>query len=91
MSDLWVEAERLASGYQSYFMTHESLEDDSVVYLVHDTVLDGCRAQGKTSKEAIDNLNNARADFIHALLELGLPLPGTYRVAIECRFCGKAQ
>ena len=75
MGNPWEQAEHLAS--QSYAITIErdSLSDRRIVYLVRNRELPGCKAEGATLDQAKANLDDARVDYIHALLEEGLPIP----------------
>jgi antitoxin HicB len=52
-------------------------ENDEIYYMAFHPELPGCMAQGDTVEEAIASLNEARADYIKALLEweLEVPLP----------------
>ena len=44
-------------------------------YMAVHTELEGCMAQGNTPAEAVQNLTEARRDYINALLDEGLEIP----------------
>jgi predicted RNase H-like HicB family nuclease len=75
MDDLWEKAERLASRLYPITIERDHLSDGSVVYLARNPELPGCKAQGTSIQEATTNLEKAQVDYIHALLESGLPVP----------------
>jgi predicted RNase H-like HicB family nuclease len=49
--------------------------DGNDIFLSKCPELLGCMAQGKTIKEAMDNIENSRVDYIYFLLEDNLPVP----------------
>lgn len=49
--------------------------DDQICYMAYHHELPGCKAQGATWQEAIASLNEARRDYIAALLEDGMEIP----------------
>jgi len=60
--------------YTVIVVLEESTEGEPV-YLAQSPELEGCFGQGKTVSEADENLHAARVDYIHSLLEDGLPVP----------------
>ena len=67
--------------------TIEVLEDETTsggrIYLARNPELEGCMAQGATIQEAIDNLTDARIEFIESLLEDGEPIPKVMPLAFS--------
>jgi predicted RNase H-like HicB family nuclease len=49
--------------------------DGRPVYMARTPELEGCFGQGETIDDAVNNLYEARVDFIQSLLEDGLPIP----------------
>jgi predicted RNase H-like HicB family nuclease len=69
------QAEELAARpYSMRLIPDNSIPGESL-YLALNPELDGCMAQGRTSKEALDYLDEVRIDHIEHLLEHGLPVP----------------
>lgn len=59
-------------------------------YIAFCPILRGCVSQGKTRKEAVDNLKLAIKDYIECLVEDGLSIPTeigkeTVRVAVTAK------
>ena len=69
MGNLWEQAEHLASLSYTITIEGDRLSDGRIVYLVRNPELPGCKAEGATIDEAKANLDEARVDYIHALLE----------------------
>lgn len=57
--------------------------DGKPVYVVSHPELPGCMAQGDTIGEAMDNLKDARIEYILSLLEDRLPVPFPHSRAAE--------
>ena len=79
-NDFRDKAERLALLPYSVVVIRDEDSDGNPVFLAVNTELDGCMADGKTSEEAIENLKDARADYIQVLLLSGEPVPTPYVV-----------
>lgn len=74
-NDFWAKAEKLAERpYVTEVMLDETT-DGQHIYVARAPELEGCMAQGKTDEEAVLSLSEARIDYIHSLLEDGLPIP----------------
>jgi predicted RNase H-like HicB family nuclease len=73
--ELWDQAEQLASRPYEITIEGDTLSDGQIVYLARNPKLPGCKSQGDTIDEAKSNLAEARVDYIHALLDEGLPIP----------------
>jgi predicted RNase H-like HicB family nuclease len=73
--NLWHEAKRLASRNYRMDFERDVLSSGQTVYLARNPELPGCKAQGATVDEAKENLDSVRVDYIHVLLEEGLPIP----------------
>ncbi len=74
-SELWQRAQKLADRPYDFSIEEDALTDGQPVYLLRDSELPGCKAQGATVDEAKVNLDEARVDYIYALLEAGLDVP----------------
>lgn len=77
---LWKQAEELASKPYDITFEEDTLSDGQTVYLARNPGLPGCKAQGDTREEARAELAGARIDYIHALLEEGLPIPAPSQI-----------
>lgn len=77
IDDLWNEARQLAARPYAVEFSVEMLTTGERIYFVETPELDGCMAQGATESEAIDNLYEARAEFIYSMLvdRLSVPQP----------------
>jgi len=73
--DLRSKAENLAKRSYIVEVVRDQTTDDQPIYLARNPELEGCFGQGDTSEEAIQDLLEARIDFIQSLLEDGLPVP----------------
>jgi predicted RNase H-like HicB family nuclease len=68
-------AEQLAmQPYLVLVMKDTTIHGDPI-YLAVNQEIEGCMAHGKTSKEAIENLREARADYIQVCLLSNVPIP----------------
>lgn len=81
--ELWAEAERLASRNYRVEFERDYLSSGQVVYMARNPNLPGCKAQGATMDEAQANLDDARIDYIYALLDEGLPVPEPLQPLVE--------
>lgn len=82
-SDLRLRAEKLAeAGYTTKIALDETTSGRPVWFV---TVLElpGCMAQGETPIEALENLRQARIEYILSLLEDNLPVPAATRTAVS--------
>lgn len=69
------EAEKLALNPYVVTVAKEVDADGQPVFLALHPELDGCLAHGKTIRDAIENLKEARIDYIQVLLLSGQPVP----------------
>ena len=71
------EAIKLARLNYCIRLTENISEDGTTVYFAENPELPGCMSDGITSKEAIENLRDARIDYIQVLLlrKSRVPLP----------------
>ncbi len=69
------QAEKLADKQYSIGIMLDETVDGKRVYLVSHPQLPGCMAEGDTISEAMDNLKDARIEYILSLLEDELPVP----------------
>lgn len=75
VNDLWQRAQQLASRRYSTNVAIDTLTNGEKVYVVENPELDGCMAHGETEDKALENLLEARTEYIYSLLEDGLPVP----------------
>lgn len=54
----------------------EAQPDGSLVYMAECPDLPGCMSHGSTVDEARQNLEDAKNEYVAALIERGLPIPG---------------
>jgi predicted RNase H-like HicB family nuclease len=69
------QAKKLAARPYPFRLYRDHESDEEIMYLAENPDLDGCMAQGASQVEAIQNLTDARIDYIDFLLEHGLPVP----------------
>jgi predicted RNase H-like HicB family nuclease len=69
-------AKKLASRPYIVEVFLDETTDGQPVYMAKTPELEGCFGQGETIDEAIKSLSEARADYIHSLLEDNLTIPG---------------
>ena len=69
-------ANALASQNYSVVVILDDTTEGEPVYFAQTPEFDGCFGQGKTISEAVDNLYEARIDYIRSLLEDNMPVPG---------------
>ncbi|MDX2077018.1 MAG: type II toxin-antitoxin system HicB family antitoxin [bacterium] len=69
------EAKKLANHNYTIEISQDNLSDGSVIFMARNPELKGCKAQGVTRTEAVNNLRDARIDYIYFLLEDGLDVP----------------
>jgi predicted RNase H-like HicB family nuclease len=69
------QAQELANKPYPWMMERDTLSDGQEVLLLRHPDLPGCMAQGFTLNEALQNLRDARVDYLYVLLDLGLPVP----------------
>ncbi|NCP15646.1 type II toxin-antitoxin system HicB family antitoxin [bacterium] len=74
-TNLREKAEKLATLPYITEIVQDETTDGQPIYLARTLELDGCLGQGKTIEEAIQDLNEAKIDFILSLLEDGMPIP----------------
>lgn len=71
--------EYLRLPYETVIETEEM--DGETVYIASNPELPGCMAHGKTRREAVESLYEARTLYLESLLALGRE--------VQCRACGK--
>lgn len=69
------QAEHLANRPYSLSIERDTLSDGREVIVLRHPELPGCKAQGFSLPEAKAYLDDARVDYIQALVELDLPVP----------------
>jgi len=69
------QAEKLAAQPYSVVITRDESLDEEPAFVVYTPELPGCMTHGTTVEEALDNLKDARREYILSLLEDGLPVP----------------
>jgi predicted RNase H-like HicB family nuclease len=74
-SVLWERAEELAARQYTITIEQDTLSNGQVVFVARHPDLPGCKAQGHSLDEAKKNLDEARVDYIYALLTAGLEIP----------------
>jgi predicted RNase H-like HicB family nuclease len=74
-ADLVKKAEELSAELYATETMRDITTTGELVYLLSHPELPGCMAQGRTIKEAQDNLVDARREYILSLLEDGEPVP----------------
>jgi len=79
-------AKFLAARNYTTSILEDKLADRTVVYMAKNPELDGCMAQGDTPEEAIENLSEARVDYIYDSLEDGVAIPEPASAAIQTTF-----
>lgn len=55
-------------------ITQDTCDGESC-YVAYHPELEGCMAFDKTAQGALDSLREARRDYIHSIMEDGLPVP----------------
>ena len=80
-SKLLEKAKIIASNSYTVEVNKEITSDGKSLYLAKNPELYGCMAQGASSNEAIENLFDARVDYIYSLLvdNIEVPLPENQR------------
>lgn len=73
--NLLVKAKKLSERLYATRIQRDLLSDNSDIFVAYNPELKGCKAQGKTSDEALSNLADARFEYILSLLEDGLLVP----------------
>ncbi len=68
-------AEKLSERAYSVEVVTDETTEGMPIYLARILELEGCMAQGETIEQALENLKEAKLDFIESLLEDGLPVP----------------
>jgi predicted RNase H-like HicB family nuclease len=72
---LFEKAINLASQNYPVKVSKDKTTTGEVIFLAKNPGLPGCMAQGNTIEEALENLMDARIDYIHSLLEDELEVP----------------
>lgn len=73
--DLLHQAEDLASRNYSMAVYIEKNDQGQTLYLAENPELYGCMAEGNSLEEAIENLRDARIDYIQTMLEDRIDVP----------------
>lgn len=84
-------AETLANRPYIEIVRPDLSTDDEPIYLAFSPELEGCMGQGQSWEEAIENLREARIDFIQSLIEdnISVPEPQTYPTLTTSGFSAK--
>ena len=69
------EAENLARQPYSVLVIRNTTDQGDLFFLAVNSELEGCIAHGKTSEEAIENLSEARKDYLQVCLLSGTMIP----------------
>jgi predicted RNase H-like HicB family nuclease len=69
------QAIKLASRPYNITVSQDKLSNGSTIYMARNPELPGCKAQGNSPTDAINNLRDARIDYIYYLIEDGLEVP----------------
>lgn len=69
------EAEMLAMQPYSVLVIRDATAQGDPIFLAVNPELEGCMAHGKISEEAIENLKEARIDYLQVCLLSGIPIP----------------
>lgn len=77
-------AKTLASRNYAIETLTDNSQEEGQFYFVFNPELSGCMAQGSTIEEAIQNLSDARLDYIASLLQDGLEVPSPSVKVISC-------
>ena len=72
---LFEKAKMLAEKNYLLSVFEDALPSGEKIYMAKNPELAGCMAQGMSIEEAIDNLAEARLDYIYDSLEDGIPIP----------------
>ena len=73
--ELFEQAKKLAARNYTLSVFEDTLPSGEKIYMAKNPELAGCMAQGMSIEEAIDNLAEARLDYIYDSLEDGIPIP----------------
>ena len=73
--ELFEQAKKLAARNYTLSVFEDTLPSGEKIYMAKNPELTGCMAQGMSIEEAIDNLAEARLDYIYDSLEDGIPIP----------------
>ena len=73
--DLLAQAEKLAARPYTVGISLDETTEGASVYVAYHPELKGCLGQGLNMEEAVANLDEARVDYIHSLLDDNLPVP----------------
>lgn len=68
-------AKELASRSYSVGVVLDETTEGQSIYVAQTPELEGCFGQGETIDDAVNDLSEARIDFIYSLLEDNLPIP----------------
>lgn len=80
-NELLSQAQQLSNRPHVTMVVLDQTTENEPIYIAFHPELEGCLAQGRTSKEAALNLQAARLDFIYSLLHDQLPVPPPGQVA----------
>lgn len=74
-NDLFEKAKVLAARPYPVQVSSDPESDPEIMFLATNPDLDGCMAQGSSEEEALNNLADARIDYIYFLLKRGKQVP----------------
>ena len=69
------QAKKLAARNYLLSIFEDKLSNGTIKYMAKNPELKGCMAQGSSSEDAKNNLDEARVDYIYDSLEDGVPVP----------------
>ena|SRR3972149_3138729 len=73
--DLMKRAEELAARNYKIAVSEDRTTNGQLIYMAKNPELIGCMAQGSTLEDAIENLRDARIDYIYDSLKDGVGVP----------------
>ncbi len=88
--DLWNQAEQLANRNYSFIVMQDEYSTGGIAFVASNPDLPGCKSQGDTMDDALNNLDLARVDYIQMLLEeeLEVPKPGAIWFGMKGSYAG---
>lgn len=84
--ELMKKAKILSSRNYTLTVFEDTLSDGTLIYMAKNPELAGCMAQGETIEKAIENLADARIDYIYDSLEDGMEVPAPSALPIQTAF-----
>ena len=75
MTDNRFKAKTLAARSYIVEVIDDETTDGAPIFMARNPELRGCKAQGRSKTEALENLDDARIDYVESLLDDGLAVP----------------